>query len=91
MTLEDLLSATHNIIVLDGRYYQHLYIQRRFNVRNITANGRYLWSLYCFYDERKTRVANNFGQVTLGGELQTKKMVFQHQRVYSSRVALYLQ
>ncbi len=71
---------SHTIMFVDGRYYQRSNSTWEYNaglgVRNITPNGEYLWSLYGFYDDRRTRFANNFSQITVGADFQSKRWYF---------------
>ncbi len=68
-----------SLIFVDGRY-----IDRgntwEYNLgagfRNITNSGNFLWTLYSFYDNRRTRFSNYFGQITVGADLQTEKWYF---------------
>ena len=68
-----------SILFVDGRYYERGN-SREYNVglgvRQITSDSEYLWTAYLFYDNRKTRFSNNFGQVTIGGDFQTGKWYF---------------
>ncbi len=68
-----------SIIFVDGRYIDRGNTME-YNVgtgfRNIIDSGKLLWTLYAFYDDRKTRFSNNFGQVTIGADFQTEKWYF---------------
>ena len=72
--------STKAIVFADGRYYEREKNAWEYNagigLREITDSGNYLWTVYGFYDDRKTRFGNKFSQITVGADFQSNKWYF---------------
>ncbi len=68
------------IVFADGRYYERGGNSWEYNaglgLREITPDGKLLWTVYGFYDDRGTRFGNTFNQLTFGADFQTQKWYF---------------
>ncbi len=68
-----------SILFVDGRYIDRGNTWESnigVGFRKITKSRNLLWTLYSFYDNRRTRFSNYFGQVTVGADFQTEKWYF---------------